>query len=346
MADIIQANHDQLQGMATKFAQQSQTVAQTQQAVQRSYQPLRTGGWIGRGSEAFFKEMEGQVLPSVQRLSAALAQAQKVTQQISALLRQADEEASSPFKQDTGAVAGEGGGTASGAAGGAAGGAGGAWDTGGFSPGTGNLAPDLGALGFLPGGSGDVQGILDDLAHNIGSLLGDGGAAELGSNFFPGDIVNDFVGDDSDVFGDPFGELSSGVVGDYGGSGDPEYTIRPPAMSDGMPVSSSGDSDYASRPPEMSDGSSGISSANPDYASRPFEMADVGVPGGTGYGDPFGASDGLASGSGYDAAAFVGRPSEVASLDGSNDSLQSASGSGTGELSGLGAAESGLGGGS
>ena len=69
MADIVQANHDQLQSMASRFGKESQAVAQTQQAVQRAYQPLRSGGWIGRGADAFFKEMDGQVLPSVHRLS-------------------------------------------------------------------------------------------------------------------------------------------------------------------------------------------------------------------------------------------------------------------------------------
>ena len=74
-------------------------MAQMQQSVQQAYQELHGGGWIGRGSEAFFREMEGEVMPAVRRLIEALAQANQVTNQISKLFHQADQEASSPFRE-------------------------------------------------------------------------------------------------------------------------------------------------------------------------------------------------------------------------------------------------------
>lgn len=69
--------------------------------VQRSAQALRAGGWEGRGSAAFFAEMDDEIAPALQRLTSALRQAQDVNGQINRLLRQAEEEAAEPFRGDS-----------------------------------------------------------------------------------------------------------------------------------------------------------------------------------------------------------------------------------------------------
>ncbi|MCB0202723.1 MAG: WXG100 family type VII secretion target, partial [Anaerolineae bacterium] len=56
------------------------------------------GGWEGRGSNAFFSEMQGEVLPAVNRLRQAMQEASRITRQIAQTVKQAEEEASSPFK--------------------------------------------------------------------------------------------------------------------------------------------------------------------------------------------------------------------------------------------------------
>jgi WXG100 family type VII secretion target len=96
-ADEIKAEYEQLAQAAKRFDVQGQQIQQTAQSVRRSVETLRSG-WEGRGSHAFFEELQGHVLPSVDRLHLALAQAARVTQQISHLLRQAEEEASQPFR--------------------------------------------------------------------------------------------------------------------------------------------------------------------------------------------------------------------------------------------------------
>ncbi len=97
-ADVIQAHYDQLEQIAARFGQQAEAAAQTTQRVQQSTRALQAGGWEGRGAVAFFGEMERSVLPSMQRLAAALQQGQTVTRQISQVLRAAEEEASRPFR--------------------------------------------------------------------------------------------------------------------------------------------------------------------------------------------------------------------------------------------------------
>ncbi len=102
MSDKIEANYDELEQIASRFANQSQANQQMLQKVRGSYSKLEDGGWIGRGSEAFFAEMNGEVLPAVERLLQALDEAGRVTKQIVQTVRQAEEEASSPFRTGKG----------------------------------------------------------------------------------------------------------------------------------------------------------------------------------------------------------------------------------------------------
>jgi WXG100 family type VII secretion target len=100
MADEVKADYEQLEQVASRFANQSQEVQQMLQKVRNSMQKLEPD-WIGRGSEAFFSEMEGEVLPATARLQQALDEAGRVTRDIVQTMQQAEEEASSPFRSNT-----------------------------------------------------------------------------------------------------------------------------------------------------------------------------------------------------------------------------------------------------
>jgi WXG100 family type VII secretion target len=100
MADEIKADYDQLEQVANKFANQSQEIQQMLQQVRGGMEKLEND-WIGRGSEAFFREMRDKVLPATLRLQQALEEANRVTKDISQTFQQADEEASSPFRSST-----------------------------------------------------------------------------------------------------------------------------------------------------------------------------------------------------------------------------------------------------
>jgi len=99
MADIIQANYETLTAVAKRFGQQSNQIRQMHSRLQRQVALLRAA-WVGKGSDAFFAETTDRVLPAVLRLSAALAEADRVTAQIAELLRGAEEQGASPFKND------------------------------------------------------------------------------------------------------------------------------------------------------------------------------------------------------------------------------------------------------
>lgn len=97
MADQIEANYEQLEQLANQFANNSQAIQEMIQKVRGSMDKLRNEGWIGRGSDAFFNEMDQEVLPATDRLKEALEQASQLTKEIVNIMQDAEEEASRPF---------------------------------------------------------------------------------------------------------------------------------------------------------------------------------------------------------------------------------------------------------
>lgn len=97
-AEIIQGQYDQLEQVARQFARQADAMVQLQRQVTKVLQALQSGGWQGKGSAAFFAEMNGKVLPVVGRLHGALQQGRTVTTEISTLVKQAEAEAASVFR--------------------------------------------------------------------------------------------------------------------------------------------------------------------------------------------------------------------------------------------------------
>lgn len=98
MSNEIRGVYSDLEQAANRFANAQSDVLNTLQRVRSSMEPLEGGSWIGRGSDAFFREMNGEVLPAVQRLQQSLGEASRITAAIVQTLRQADEQASSPFR--------------------------------------------------------------------------------------------------------------------------------------------------------------------------------------------------------------------------------------------------------
>lgn len=103
--DIIQAQYDELTSVAGRFGGQAEASKQLLAQVRGAMQPLQGGGWQGRGSAAFFAEMNGDVLPAMQRLAAALDQARTVTKQAYDIMKAAEAEASRPFRSNGAAPA-------------------------------------------------------------------------------------------------------------------------------------------------------------------------------------------------------------------------------------------------
>ena len=97
--NVIQCDYDRLEQIAVRFGAEANRVETVQTDLQNRLSPLENGGWVGKGSDAFFAEMHQVVLPVVQRLRAALEEAGDVSQRILVIIKSAEEEASDPFRQ-------------------------------------------------------------------------------------------------------------------------------------------------------------------------------------------------------------------------------------------------------
>ena len=98
MAEVIRVDYEALTKIASQFQNEAEAIQQILQMIRGSMTPLQNGGWIGQGSDAFFNEMESDILPAVGRLTDALTQAGGVSRQISEIMQSAEEEAGSPFR--------------------------------------------------------------------------------------------------------------------------------------------------------------------------------------------------------------------------------------------------------
>jgi WXG100 family type VII secretion target len=98
MADEIKADYEELEQVASRFTNQAQAIQQMAQKVRSSYDRLEDGGWIGRGSDAFFAEMRGEIFPACQRFQDVLDEAGAATRDVVRDFRQAEQEASAPFR--------------------------------------------------------------------------------------------------------------------------------------------------------------------------------------------------------------------------------------------------------
>lgn len=99
MADEIKADYDQLGQVASRFSNQSQAVEEMLRDLRSKLEKLENGGWIGEGADAFFAEMNDEVIPAVTRLIEALVEGNQVTNEISRHVRDAEEQASATFRE-------------------------------------------------------------------------------------------------------------------------------------------------------------------------------------------------------------------------------------------------------
>ena len=172
MANVIQANYQDLQQVAARFGQESQTAQQMLNKMQQAMEPLKDGGWVGKGSDAFFKEMDDVVLPAVKRLIQALSNAQQKTTQVAQLFQSSEQEAAQPL-----ANASQGGGSGNGSA---------ASGSSGSSPGasgSGSLNNALNSNGF---GSPNDTGALGGSALGAGSTPGNASDLSVPQNWLSG----------------------------------------------------------------------------------------------------------------------------------------------------------------
>jgi WXG100 family type VII secretion target len=96
-APTVRSDYDQLKNVSQSFSQQADTLQSMFQNLQGNVDVLYNGDWIGQGQQAFIKEWNDEVNPTLQRLHKAMAEAARITQQISQIMKDAEDNASKVF---------------------------------------------------------------------------------------------------------------------------------------------------------------------------------------------------------------------------------------------------------
>ncbi|PJF21671.1 MAG: hypothetical protein CUN56_09895 [Phototrophicales bacterium] len=185
--NIIQANYEQLEQIAQQFLERSENTDQVLQAVRRQIEDLQRDGWWGEGANAFYAEMEDEVLPRVVRLRNALNRAGETTRKIAEILEEAEDRAAGGFNQqgDSGAVGGAHADPGRGGTGGAVPVAGGSGNTGG-----GSANPGRGSGGGVPSSGGGAHA--DPGRGTGGGMPSSGGGTGSGRNSGANSSINGY----------------------------------------------------------------------------------------------------------------------------------------------------------
>jgi len=96
-AETVRSDYDQLKNSAQSFNSQADAIDKMNRDINSSLQTLTGGDWIGEGARKFFAEMNDSVLPTLKRLQSALAEASRKTNEISKIMKEAEDQSSSIF---------------------------------------------------------------------------------------------------------------------------------------------------------------------------------------------------------------------------------------------------------
>jgi WXG100 family type VII secretion target len=97
VAEQVRVNYETLDEMESKFTQLADDVQAMANKIKSLDSNLRQGGWVGRGSDAFYAEMDDLVMPAVARLRQALDEGGQTLNRLARIFGEAEEEAQSGF---------------------------------------------------------------------------------------------------------------------------------------------------------------------------------------------------------------------------------------------------------
>ncbi len=260
MTDKVKTDYEALSDAANRFSQESDRIKQVAGRLGHGAENLKRTSWTGKGAEAFFKEVEGSILPAYRRLADALKEASTILKALSKLFQDAEQEAS-------GFVKGTGGGSASGA--GADGGEGG-------GIGDAVAAALGGAFGGAFGGAGAAaSGIGAALAGAFSDAFGGGTGSEAGSE------AGDASGGDGDLESFP-STLQDALQNALGGAVKPSGNIIEIILQKGQGMADTG-MQYGA---DAGAGGGGPSGAGDAGAAQPTAPQETPTGGGGGGGSP------------------------------------------------------------
>jgi WXG100 family type VII secretion target len=99
MSHIAQVNYEEASSIAKEVHTDGDDLVQLHSHTRQRVQALRSE-WVGVAADAFFEEMESELLPALQRVSGALFLGEEILNKIMKIIHEADEETAQYFKND------------------------------------------------------------------------------------------------------------------------------------------------------------------------------------------------------------------------------------------------------
>jgi WXG100 family type VII secretion target len=96
----VRADFARLAQLARSFGQQAETIEQMRTGLQNRMNILENGDWLGKGATAFYGEMNGNLIPSLKRLTVAMRRAADATCQINRIMQQAEADVAALFRSN------------------------------------------------------------------------------------------------------------------------------------------------------------------------------------------------------------------------------------------------------
>ena len=104
MNNRMRADYDQMPKLSKGFEREAANVKRSIDSLKRTIEVLKGGDWFGEGATAFYREMETQVMPSMQRLLAVLEMAARITQAIERRFHEMEESITGLFSSMLGSI--------------------------------------------------------------------------------------------------------------------------------------------------------------------------------------------------------------------------------------------------
>jgi WXG100 family type VII secretion target len=98
MGGKIHGDYDGLADAVRTFSREANDTGSMFDRMNHAVRGLEYGGWIGQGADMFYREMNYEVLPAVQRLISVLQDAAGIVQQIVKIFQQAEYDAGQLFR--------------------------------------------------------------------------------------------------------------------------------------------------------------------------------------------------------------------------------------------------------
>jgi len=98
----IRVDYDMLKKIADVFRQKETDAQQVIQKLTGPLETLKGGDWIGLGADAFYAEMDNEILPAMKKLQNAMSEGDRVSKEIERLQHETENSITALFVSITG----------------------------------------------------------------------------------------------------------------------------------------------------------------------------------------------------------------------------------------------------